>query len=72
MWRRLSCIALKIILRFSPTLYSVGPFSSTPQELNHRGTHLLFRDKKRHLNLYDIQKQVGFLSQKGREEEEMM
>lgn len=27
------------------------------QELNHRGTHLLFRDKKRHLSLYNIQKQ---------------
>ena len=27
----------------------------TSQELNHRGTHLLFRDKKRHLSLYNIQ-----------------
>lgn len=26
-------------------------------ELNHRGTHLLFRDKKRHLSLYNIAKQ---------------
>mmetsp|Transcript_26109 Transcript_26109/g.57041 ORF Transcript_26109/g.57041 Transcript_26109/m.57041 type:complete len:1764 (+) Transcript_26109:195-5486(+) len=26
-------------------------------ELNHRGTHLLFRDKKRHLNLYNLQRQ---------------
>lgn len=26
-------------------------------ELNHRGTHLLFRDKKRHLSLFNIQKQ---------------
>ncbi|GAX77698.1 hypothetical protein CEUSTIGMA_g5141.t1 [Chlamydomonas eustigma] len=26
-------------------------------ELNHRGTHLLFRDKKRHLNLFNIAKQ---------------
>ncbi|MEW5300130.1 MAG: hypothetical protein WDW38_002966 [Sanguina aurantia] len=26
-------------------------------ELNQRGTHLLFRDKKRHLHLYDISKQ---------------
>jgi intraflagellar transport protein 172 len=26
-------------------------------ELNQRGTHLLFRDKKRHLNLYNIQQQ---------------
>lgn len=27
------------------------------QELNHRGTHLLFRDKKRHLSLYTLVKQ---------------
>ncbi len=31
--------------------------SGQPQELNHRGTHLLFRDKKRHLSLYNIAKQ---------------
>lgn len=27
------------------------------QELNSRGTHVLFRDKKRHLHLYDIEAQ---------------
>jgi hypothetical protein len=33
------------------------PLPQPLQELNHRGTHLLFRDKKRHLSLYNIAKQ---------------
>jgi intraflagellar transport protein 172 len=33
---------------------SVAPIA---QEMNSAGSHLLFRDKKRHLHLYDIAKQ---------------
>ena len=35
-------------------------------ELNTRGSHLLFRDKKRQLHLYDIAKQVLFRECQGR------